>query len=312
MADIEYRLHFKKSQPATFTRGDIYFIKDARPRIGVARSASVIDWYTGIADAALADNILTLTKADGQVITLDMSDVASAADVSTKLAVVAARLAQVEADIDDRPTTITVQQLIDAAVASVYRPKGSKQTYADLPTSGNKIGDVWNVVEPHTTPNGQTIAGGTNYLWTGTEWDALGGMLDMREYFKALAVNGSAVEVADGTLRFATSTTPGAISINGVAVPIASLASAAYQTASSFLAKITTPAPTAAPDKYVKLSAQRTTGVNGSTVELLATVTTASAAADATDDGLATAADVRQAIADAAGKNVWAEFEDTI
>lgn len=51
---------------------------------------------------------------------------------------------------------------VDLGVVLVY--KGSVATYADLPSSGNTAGDVWNVV-----------ADGKNYAWTGTAWDDFGG-----------------------------------------------------------------------------------------------------------------------------------------
>lgn len=48
-------------------------------------------------------------------------------------------------------------------LTSIYRYKGSVQNYASLPTTGNVVGDVWNV-----------SATGMNYAWTGEDWDALG------------------------------------------------------------------------------------------------------------------------------------------
>lgn len=51
--------------------------------------------------------------------------------------------------------------------------KGTVATYAELPTSGQSIGDVWNVTE-----------NGHNYAWSGTAWDDLGGDVDLSEYVK--------------------------------------------------------------------------------------------------------------------------------
>lgn len=48
-------------------------------------------------------------------------------------------------------------------ITGLYKYKGSKATTSALPTSGNAVGDVWNIE-----------AGGMNYVWTGSEWDALG------------------------------------------------------------------------------------------------------------------------------------------
>ena len=49
-------------------------------------------------------------------------------------------------------------------ISNVYKYKGSVATVADLPASGNSVGDTYNV-------NSSDM----NYCWTGTAWDALGG-----------------------------------------------------------------------------------------------------------------------------------------
>lgn len=58
--------------------------------------------------------------------------------------------------------------------SSVFDYKGSVERYADLPTSGNEVGDVYNV-ENETTIDGKVYAAGTNFAWDGTKWDPLGG-----------------------------------------------------------------------------------------------------------------------------------------
>lgn len=60
-------------------------------------------------------------------------------------------------------TTSYVNTLVGSSVASAYKFKGSKDTVASLPSSGNTVGDVWNVT-----------ATGMNYAWDGSAWDALG------------------------------------------------------------------------------------------------------------------------------------------
>ena len=62
---------------------------------------------------------------------------------------------------------------ISDAISSVYRVKVSKETFNDLPKINNVIGDVWNVNET-----------GDNYVWNGSEWDRLGGVVDLSEYAK--------------------------------------------------------------------------------------------------------------------------------
>ena len=57
----------------------------------------------------------------------------------------------------------------DGKVAGVYHYKGSVATYADLPASPAE-GDVYNVEAAYND-----FPAGTNWAWTGTAWDALGG-----------------------------------------------------------------------------------------------------------------------------------------
>lgn len=60
-------------------------------------------------------------------------------------------------------TTSYVNTLVDNNVASAYKYKGSKDAVASLPSTGNSVGDVWNVT-----------ATDMNYAWNGSAWDALG------------------------------------------------------------------------------------------------------------------------------------------
>lgn len=61
-------------------------------------------------------------------------------------------------DISNKPDVALKSDL-----TNVYIYRGTKPTYAQLPTTGNVIGDVWNVEDSDM-----------NYAWTGTTWDPLG------------------------------------------------------------------------------------------------------------------------------------------
>ena len=71
--------------------------------------------------------------------------------------------------IEETQTKLTALEIqIQAALAGVLHYKGSVATYADLPATGNEVGDVWNVLDT-----------GKNYAWSGTVWDELGGTVDL-------------------------------------------------------------------------------------------------------------------------------------
>lgn len=89
--------------------------------------------------------------------------------------------------------TYTDQQ-INAKLSSALKYKGSKDTYADLPKTGNQVGDVWNVVAAYGNAHA-----GTNWAWNGTVWDPLGGTIDLTNYVTAPAAfntGGMLVEVS--------------------------------------------------------------------------------------------------------------------
>ena len=64
-------------------------------------------------------------------------------------------------------TQTDVASAISQAVASAYIYKGSVATVQDLPSTGQTVGDVYDVQ-----------ATGVNYAWNGTAWDALGSYVD--------------------------------------------------------------------------------------------------------------------------------------
>ena len=68
-------------------------------------------------------------------------------------------------------TASDVSTAISSAITTVMNYKGTKATVAQLPTTGNKTGDVWHVTED----DGE-------YAWNGTEWEELGSAIDLSGY----------------------------------------------------------------------------------------------------------------------------------
>lgn len=101
----------------------------------------------------------------------------------------------------DNPHKVTAAQL---GLATVYKYKGSVETYADLPTSGQQVGDVWNV---ETADPDHGIKAGDNVAWDGAQWDILGGNHDLSGYaqlnvantFTALNAFRANITVSNGT-----------------------------------------------------------------------------------------------------------------
>lgn len=79
---------------------------------------------------------------------------------------------------------------ITQRIAGVYSVKGSCENYTDLPNTGQAIGDVWNVRNGKgSIGSADYVPPGTNYVWTGSEWDAMGGTIDLSAYETTDAVN---------------------------------------------------------------------------------------------------------------------------
>jgi len=95
------------------------------------------------------------------------ADVLGGVKVGAGLAVNQGVLSATGGGMADSVDWSNVQNKPDLALksdlTSLYRFKGTVANYASLPTTGNVVGDVWNV-----------SATGMNYAWTGEDWDALG------------------------------------------------------------------------------------------------------------------------------------------
>lgn len=136
-------------------------------------------------------------------------------DLTEKITTVANNLATHEADFNN-PHKVTAEQL---GLTTVYQYKGSVATYADLPTTGQKVGDVWNV---ETADPDHGIKAGDNVAWDGAQWDILGGNQDLSGYaqlnsantftaknvFRAnIAVSNGTASGTDGSISFGISPT---------------------------------------------------------------------------------------------------------
>jgi Cu/Ag efflux protein CusF len=71
-------------------------------------------------------------------------------------------------------------------IASVYKFKGSVSTYGDLPSTGQVVGDTYNV---ETADSTHGIKAGDNVAWDGKKWDILAGTVDLSAYATTEAMN---------------------------------------------------------------------------------------------------------------------------
>lgn len=77
---------------------------------------------------------------------------------------------------DPYQTESDVADAIDTALTSAMTYKGTVATVADLPASGNKTGDMYNVA-----------ATGMNYAWNGSAWDEMAPTIDTSVFWTSTA-----------------------------------------------------------------------------------------------------------------------------
>ena len=76
--------------------------------------------------------------------------------------------------INEIPSTYATKEELKESTIRIYRFKGTKQYFSDLPTEGQVIGDTYNILNSFEIGDSKYPAG-TNVAWDGSNWDPLGG-----------------------------------------------------------------------------------------------------------------------------------------
>lgn len=105
---------------------------------------------------------------------LDEKITSNVSSLNSKITDVSTKETTFETSINTEMSTFKsdVDTQIAKKLSNVYRVCGSVANYEALPTNA-EIGDVYNLLD-----------NGTNYVWTGTEWDSLAGIVDLSAYLK--------------------------------------------------------------------------------------------------------------------------------
>ena len=194
----------KATTLAGYNIGDAYTKTEVDTALGKKLDKSEITAYKEDLDGS--SSTVTIGWKNAGSITLGLGNIELDGTVSGTAISTSIPASASTSDETKIPTTKAVATAIESVkeVASkAYKYKGS-DTYANITAKENPaVGDVWN----STTANG-VYPKGTNYAWNGTEWDALGGEVDLSAYQKA----------SDDTLATTEKTVVGAINeVKGVA-----------------------------------------------------------------------------------------------
>lgn len=171
----------------TFTRGNgkeylnVVFPPANSTTDGLMAAAHVVK-LTGIEEGAQVNDIENIS----------IDGIAAVVDPVAKTATITANFAKA-ADVYTKEEVFTKTEINDK-LSAVYEYKGTVATYEELPTSGNKKGDVYNV-EGAVGGLGDhdSYPAGTNWVWDGAKWDALGGLVDLSTVNTAIANNATAI-----------------------------------------------------------------------------------------------------------------------
>lgn len=123
------------------------------------------------------------------------------ANIATQKAGVSTEQANIATEKADEASQFALEcQEIKNSLGSVYKFKGSVNTFDDLPTVGNEVGDVYNIIDTDK-----------NYAWDGEKWDDIGGTVDLSDYalkteIPDIQINGTSI-VQEGVANIPRATT---------------------------------------------------------------------------------------------------------
>lgn len=147
---------------------NIAVIKDSKPTEAGFELNIVNPIVPGNAPSCEAVKTALQLKADKT----QLSDLATKTELSSK-----ADKTQLNNYVTTATANTTYAKKSD--ITNIYKFKGTKTNYADLPTTNRVTGDVWNITNADAEHG---IKAGDNVAWNGTAWDNLSGTVDLSAY----------------------------------------------------------------------------------------------------------------------------------
>lgn len=155
--------------------------QNAFSNVKVGNTTVAADAKTDTLEFVAGSNVTITPDTTNDKITIAATDTTySAATSSSNGLMTSAQYTKLEALPDN--ATLASTYALKTDITSMYKYKGSVATVAALPSTGQTVGDVYNVE-----------ATGMNYAWDGTAWDALG------EIFTITSISNSDIDTIVAT-----------------------------------------------------------------------------------------------------------------
>lgn len=106
---------------------------------------------------------------------------------------------------------IYTKEEVDSLLSGILKYKGTKQTYDELPQTGNKIGDVWTVVNSNNT-----YPDSSEFVWNGTVWEYLGSIFQLTKESVEAVLTGNITSHTHSYLPLTGGSLTGNLSTTGV------------------------------------------------------------------------------------------------
>lgn len=171
------------ADPTSPAQGVLYLYPDYSMKMynGTSLETVAVGMVTSIGDDTTNDS---MTVSQGAIKAYVTAQLAAFDDSSTT----ASDIATAKSEAISESKTYTDEQ-ITAKIASVFRFKGAKDTYAEVTALTDMVtGDVWHV-----------NADGKEYVYTGSAWELLGFTVDLSSYATTeavtAAINAKAAEI---------------------------------------------------------------------------------------------------------------------
>lgn len=191
------KVDFVSTLPTTPNQGRIYVLPDYSAKIynGTDFVTLNVGVVGTISDTNDNDEKVITQAAVKAYIAKKLADFGNAEDVAGQIDAAKAEAISTAGTNADAKIATAKQELqteINSKIASVFRFKGSKDTYAEVEAVTDMVvGDVWHVA-----------ADGKEYVYTGTKWELLGFTIDLSTYATkdemSAAIDAKADEIVAG------------------------------------------------------------------------------------------------------------------